>query len=67
MQLNDWLKKEERTKVWLANKMGVQYHKVVHLCNGIGADAETIMKVANVTNGEVNINDWVKLEKARKK
>lgn len=67
MQLKKWMEKNGRSAVWVGNQINETAYTVSRLCLGIGINATRIFKVSELTNGEVNINDWVKLEKARKK
>lgn len=67
MQLKDWMKKNDRNAVWVGNQIKEPSYQIRRICNGSGLDATIIFKIERLTNGEVNINDWVKLEKTRKK
>lgn len=65
MQLEKWLKQNGHTKIWLANKLGIEGYRVTRLLNGVGIDVTIVKKVMEITEGVVNIDDWVKLEKKR--
>lgn len=52
---------------WLAIKLNVTNYRTTRICDGIGIGASEINDVAKLTDGKVNINDWVKLEKKRGK
>ena len=67
MQLREWIEKEGRSMTWLAIKLNVTNYRTTRICDGIGIGASEINDVAKLTDGKVNINDWVKLEKKRGK
>lgn len=67
MQLKNWLDKEGRSASWLAIKLKVTDYRARRIVNGMGIGATEIASVSEITDGAVNINDWVKLEKARAK
>ncbi len=67
MQLREWLEKEGRSMSWLAIKLRVTNYRASRICDGIGIGASEIADISKLTDGKVNINDWVKLEKQRSK
>lgn len=68
MQLDTWMKENDRNAVWVGNKANIPSYQIRRICDGTGdIGAQFIKDIAKLTRGAVNINDWVEWEKQRGK
>ncbi len=60
MQIEAWLKQNNKTREWLSNKSGIQYDRLCHLIRG----EQNILlmeawEVYHATGKKVKLVDWV--------
>jgi len=66
MDLRDWLKKEERTVVWLARKLGITKASVHLWFSGKTSPAPIMAAhIVRITNNEVTFEDLYRREITR--
>jgi len=64
MRLEDWLKKEERSKAWFARRIGVPQSTIARIIADNRAPTHQVMeKIIEGTNGEVLPNDFFDLKR----
>ena len=59
MRLEDWLDKEDRTRAWLAKRIGISISTIDRIIREERSPTHKIMeKIIQATNGEVLPNDF---------
>ncbi len=60
MKLSEWLEKNTKTQRWLASKMKCDQGRISRLVTGaVMPSAKTIALVEKITDGEVELADWL--------
>ena len=60
MKLAEWLDKEGKSRMWLAEQLGLSVRQIHRLCSGASKpNLKTALVIEKLTNGEVKPSDFI--------
>lgn len=67
MHIRDWLTQDKKTPLWLSKKLKISYDRMCRIIRGKSPEPIEIWKIQEITNMEVTLEDFIKVNRRKAK